>query len=175
MLQFGNFKFFTLQDPHNPKFAPHSPRMRKRALNILVQSNNDHWWQKIDFGKGQLFLCFFHLIWPQNITCTETLSICFPQLYLITHMLIILVSTESSKRIYKHLHVVLICNLSHIYSKDSSLFSKMVAIRSQPHVSVQAMVRPQFRLVVNHPHSLVDILYIIFLYYLYTLSYIRAR
>ena len=59
--------------------------------------------------------------------------------------------------------------------KASSLFSKMVAIRSQPHVSVQAMVRPQFRLVDNHPHSLVDILYIIFLYYLYTLSYIRAR
>ena len=88
---------------------------------------------------------------------------------------IFVVSTETSKRICKHLPVVLICDLSQIYLKESSLFSKMVAIRSQPHVSVQAMVRPQFRLVVNHPHSLVDILYIIFLYYLYTLSYIRAR
>ena len=30
---------------------------------ILVQSNNDHWLQKINFGKGQFFCVFFHLIW----------------------------------------------------------------------------------------------------------------
>ena len=26
---------------------------------ILVQSNNDHWWQEINFGKGQLVCVFF--------------------------------------------------------------------------------------------------------------------
>ena len=33
--------------------------MPKRAFIILVHSNNDYWWQKINFGKGQLFLRFF--------------------------------------------------------------------------------------------------------------------
>ena len=69
--------------------------------------------------------------------------------------------------------MVLICDL--IYFKESSFFRKMVAIRSQPQVSVQAMVRPQFRLVINHPHSMIYMLHIIILSYLYTLSYIRAR
>ena len=64
------WKFKTLDPsgPPKPKIGPPRPRWgpgtQKRAWIILVQSNNDHWWQKINFGKGQLFLCFFHLIWP---------------------------------------------------------------------------------------------------------------
>ena len=48
--------------------------MPKRALIILVQSNNDHWWQKINFGKGQL-LCVFFFIWsdPAPISTLEAL------------------------------------------------------------------------------------------------------
>ena len=66
------FQIFDPSGPPKPKIGPPRPRWgpgtQKRAWIILVQSNNDHWWQKINFGKGQLFLCFFHLIWP-NCSC----------------------------------------------------------------------------------------------------------
>ena len=67
MVQFGNFEFLALQHPHNPKLASMDARTPKRALIILFQFNNDHGWQKINFGKDQLFCAFF--IWsdPKNI------------------------------------------------------------------------------------------------------------
>jgi len=54
------FQIFDPRDPQGPELAPHGPGTQRGAWIILVQSNDDRWWQGINFGKGQLFLCFFH-------------------------------------------------------------------------------------------------------------------
>ena len=75
------FQIFDPSGPPKPKIGPPRPRWgrgtQKRALIILVHSNNDHWWQKINFGKGN-FLCLFHLIWPLCYICKGTKMPNFP-------------------------------------------------------------------------------------------------
>ena len=44
---------------------------------ILVQSNNDQWWKKSIFKKGQFCWCLFHMIWP-HWSYNECKDFCAP-------------------------------------------------------------------------------------------------
>ena len=58
------FEILAIEDPKTltrPRKAPRGPGTPKLAL--IIQSNHDHWWQKINFRRGQFFGVFY-LIWP---------------------------------------------------------------------------------------------------------------
>ena len=44
-----------------PQIGPESPRwgLGMPKLALIIQSNDDHWWQKLNFGKGHFLGAFF--------------------------------------------------------------------------------------------------------------------
>ena len=79
MVQSGNFKLLTLQDPQNPKMASQGPDRAPERQKGLYHLSPVHTWFFVEkkentFWRGDFFL--FHLSWPNDKDGEHNKNIC---------------------------------------------------------------------------------------------------